>query len=77
MDAAVAEQVIDELERKIAMRNTGALSIGSLTMGGIVTFFASLMGRDSQHTWDKDLDLVKIAHPAFGEILLFPVRLQY
>jgi hypothetical protein len=77
VDAAVAEQVMDELERKIATRNAGALSISSLTMGGIVTFFASLTGRDSQYTWDKDLDLVKIVHPAFGEMILFLVRLQY
>jgi hypothetical protein len=26
------------------------------------------MGRENQYTWDKDLDLVKIAHPAFGKI---------
>jgi hypothetical protein len=78
--AAVAGQELDreldELERKIAARNAGALSIGSIAVNGLVSFFASLSGRQSQYTWDKDLDLVKIAHPAFGKIFrsLSPVR---
>jgi hypothetical protein len=71
--AAVAGQELDreldELERKIATRNAGALSIGSLTLNGLVSFFVSLVGRETQYTWDEDLDLVKIAHPAFGKIV--------
>jgi hypothetical protein len=43
--------------------------IGSLTLNGLVSFFVSLTGRQTQYTWDKDLDLVKIAHPAFGKIV--------
>jgi tetratricopeptide (TPR) repeat protein len=72
--AAVAEQELirglDELERKIAARNIGALSFGNISLNGQVKrYFVSLMARENQRTWDKDLDLVKIAHPAFGKIL--------
>jgi hypothetical protein len=79
--AAVAEQELDreldELERKIAARNTGALSFGSISSSGFVSFFVSLTGRETQYTWDKDLDLVKIAHPAFGKIAHNPPWLRY
>ena len=74
--AAVAEQELelelDGLERKIAARNTGALSFGHVSLNGHVSFFVSLTGRESQYLWDKDLDLVKIAHPAFGKIACSP-----
>jgi tetratricopeptide (TPR) repeat protein len=72
--AAVAEQELirglDELERKIAARNIGALSFGNISLNGQVEgYVVSLMARENQQMWDKDLDLVKIAHPAFGKIL--------